>query len=78
MSTKRDIVALAVVLLILLFLLIHRANAGAQDQARADIKNAEGKSVGTASLRETKDGVASPMTIWPISFKVTNIFKQSG
>jgi hypothetical protein len=68
MNTKRDIVALAVVLLILLFLLIHRANAGAQNHARADIKNAEVKSVGTASLRETKDGVASPMTIWPISF----------
>ncbi len=57
LNTTRDIVALATVLLILLFLLIHTANAGAQNQARADIKNAEGKSVGTASLRETKDGV---------------------
>ena len=41
-NTTRDIVALATVLLILLFLLIHTANAGAQNQARADIKNAEG------------------------------------
>ena len=42
-NTTRDIVALATVLLILLFLLIHTANASAQNQARADIKNAEGK-----------------------------------
>ena len=41
----------------ILHLLIHPASAYAQNQARADIKNAEGKSVGTASLRETKDGV---------------------
>jgi superoxide dismutase, Cu-Zn family len=40
-----------------LFLLIYAANAGAQNQARADIKNAEGKNLGTASLREIKDGV---------------------
>ena len=63
MNTKRDILALAVVLLILLFLLIHRANAGAQDQARADIQNAEGKSIGTASLRETKDGVVMTVNV---------------
>ena len=63
LNTKRDIVALATVLLILLFLLIHTANAGAQNQARADIKNAEGKSVGTASLRETKDGVVITVNV---------------
>lgn len=62
-NTTRDIVALATVLLILLFLLIHTANAGAQNQARADIKNAEGKSVGTASLRETKDGVVMTVNV---------------
>jgi superoxide dismutase, Cu-Zn family len=62
-NTMRDIVALATVLLILLFLLIHTANAGAQNQARADIKNAEGKSVGTASLRETKDGVVITVNV---------------
>ena len=62
-NTTRDIVALATVLLILLFLLIHTANAGAQNQARADIKNAEGKSVGTASLRETKDGVVITVNV---------------
>jgi Cu-Zn family superoxide dismutase len=33
------------------------ANATEQDRARAQIKNAQGKSVGTASLRETKDGL---------------------
>ena len=31
--------------------------AMAQDRARADIKNAQGNTVGTASLRETKDGL---------------------
>jgi superoxide dismutase, Cu-Zn family len=41
----------------ILSLLSYNANAAAQDQARADIKNAEGKSVGTAAFRETKDGV---------------------
>jgi Cu-Zn family superoxide dismutase len=40
-----------------LFLLSSTANASVQTQARADIKNAEGKTVGTASLRETKDGL---------------------
>ena len=63
MNTKRDIVALATVLLILLFLLIHTASADTQNQARADIKNAEGKSVGSASLRETKDGVVMTVTV---------------
>ena len=63
MNTKLDIVALAAILLILLFLWIHSASAGTQNQARADIKNAEGKSVGTASLRETKDGVVMTVTV---------------
>ena len=31
--------------------------AMAQDRGRADIKNAQGNTVGTASLRETKDGL---------------------
>jgi superoxide dismutase, Cu-Zn family len=53
MDRKLDVIALAGIL----FVLIHSASAGAQNQARADIKNAEGKSIGTASLRETKDGV---------------------
>ena len=52
MDRKLHVMALAGIL----FLLIHTASAGAQNQARADIKNAEGKSVGTASLRETKEG----------------------
>src|SRR4029453_346425 len=53
MDRKLHVMALAGIL----FLLFHTASAYAQNQARADIKNAEGKSVGTASLRETKDGV---------------------
>jgi superoxide dismutase, Cu-Zn family len=40
-----------------LSLLSCTANAAEQDRARAEIKNAQGKSVGTASLRETKDGL---------------------
>jgi Cu-Zn family superoxide dismutase len=40
-----------------LSLLSCTANATEQGQARAEIKNAQGKSVGTASLRETKDGL---------------------
>src|SRR4029077_5897389 len=35
----------------------HARPALAQERARADIKNAQGNSVGTASLRETKDGL---------------------
>lgn len=31
--------------------------AGAQERARAELKNADGKSVGTAEFRETKEGV---------------------
>ena len=40
-----------------IFLLSYTVNASAQNRARADIKNVEGKTVGTASLRETKDGL---------------------
>ena len=47
----------------ILFLLIHTASAYAQNQARADIQNAEGKSIGTASLRETKDGVVMTVNV---------------
>jgi Cu-Zn family superoxide dismutase len=47
----------------ILFLLIHALSAHAQNQARADIKNAEGKSVGTAFLRETKDGVLMTVNV---------------
>src|SRR5205823_2449600 len=59
MKRKLDVVALAGIL----SLLIYTTNAGAQNQARADIKNAEGKSVGTAFLRETKDGVLMTVNV---------------
>jgi superoxide dismutase, Cu-Zn family len=53
MDRKLDVI----VLVGILFIVIQTASAYAQNQARADIKNAEGKSVGTASLRATKDGL---------------------
>jgi Cu-Zn family superoxide dismutase len=53
MGRKLNVIALAVIL----FLSIHTASANAQNQERADIKNAEGKTIGTASLFATKDGV---------------------
>src|SRR5262245_11659971 len=53
MGRKLNVIALAV----MLFLSIHTASANAQNQGRADIKNAEGETIGTASLRATKDGV---------------------
>ena len=59
MDIKLSVTALAGIL----FLLIYTANAIAQDQARADIQNAEGRSIGTASLRETKDGVLFTLTV---------------
>jgi superoxide dismutase, Cu-Zn family len=59
MARKLHVVALAGIL----FLLIHTASAYAQNQARADIQNAEGKSIGTASLRETKDGVVMTVNV---------------
>jgi Cu-Zn family superoxide dismutase len=40
-----------------LFLLSYTPYAIAQDRAGADIKNAQGNTVGTASLRETKNGL---------------------
>jgi Cu-Zn family superoxide dismutase len=57
MNTKLDIVALAAILLIVLFLWILTASAGTQNQAQAAIKDGAGKSVGSASLRETSSGV---------------------
>jgi superoxide dismutase, Cu-Zn family len=59
MDKRLDVMILAGIL----FLLIHVASAYAQNHARADIKNAEGKSVGTASLRETKDGVLMTVNV---------------
>lgn len=59
MDRKLHIMALAGIL----FVLIHAVSAHAQNQARADIKNAEGKSVGTAFLRETKDGVLMTVNV---------------
>ena len=59
MDRKLHVMALAGIL----FLFIYTANAGAQNQARADIKNAEGKSVGSASLRETKDGALMTVNV---------------
>jgi Cu-Zn family superoxide dismutase len=59
MDRKLDVMALAGIL----FFLIYTTNAGAQNRAHADIINAEGKSIGTASLRETKDGVVMTVTV---------------
>jgi Cu-Zn family superoxide dismutase len=63
MNTKRDIVALATVLLILLFLLIHMANAAAQTQARADIQDGAGKNIGSAVLSERGGGVLMTVNV---------------
>jgi superoxide dismutase, Cu-Zn family len=46
-----------------LSLLSYTGNAAEQDRARAEIKDAQGKSVGTASLRETKDGVLTTVNV---------------
>jgi Cu-Zn family superoxide dismutase len=59
MDRKIHVMALAGILL----LLIHTASAYAQNHARADIKNAEGKTVGTASVRGTMDGVLLTVNI---------------
>jgi superoxide dismutase, Cu-Zn family len=48
---------MTVVLIAILLLLGYMASANAQDWARANIKDAQGKSVGNASYRQTKDGV---------------------
>ena len=53
MNRNLHVIALAGILL----LSIPAVSAYAQDRGRADIKNAEGKTIGTASLRGTKDGV---------------------
>ena len=53
MHTKSGAIALVGIL----YLLTHTANGLAQSEARADIKNSEGKIVGTAFFRETKDGM---------------------
>jgi Cu-Zn family superoxide dismutase len=53
MGRKLNVIALAVIL----FLSNHTASANAQNQGRAHIKNGEGETIGTASLRATKDGV---------------------
>jgi superoxide dismutase, Cu-Zn family len=53
MNRKMNVLALVGAL----SLLNHTANASALDRARAEIKDAQGKSIGTASLRETKDGL---------------------
>lgn len=53
MSRKMSMVAFVGIL----SLLSYPADVGAENRAHADLKDAKGKSVGTASLRETKDGV---------------------
>src|SRR5438477_5900428 len=45
----------------LLFSLTSTANA--QERAHADLKNADGKTVGTATLRQTKEGVSISIQI---------------
>ena len=49
--------------------------ARAQERARAEIKNAEGKSVGTAGLRQTKGGVviALRLTALPPGLQAVHI-----
>jgi Cu/Zn superoxide dismutase len=45
-------------MLVIVFLLVVPHSAViAQERARAELKNAEGKAVGTADLRQTKEGV---------------------
>jgi Cu-Zn family superoxide dismutase len=63
MKTKLDVVWLAATLLILLFLLIHMANAGAQAQARAELKDSTGKAVGSAMLTERGNGVLISISV---------------
>ena len=57
MKTKLDVVWLAATLLIVLFLWIRMADAGAQVQARADLKDSAGKNIGSAMLTERGNGV---------------------
>jgi Cu-Zn family superoxide dismutase len=44
-------------------LLIHTSSAYAQHQARAEIKNAAGNGIGSAALRESKDGVVITVNV---------------
>lgn len=53
MNRKVALIAVAAALWLLSFV----GSALAQSEARAELKDAEGKSVGVATLRETKDGV---------------------
>jgi len=53
MNRKINLLALAAAIL----LLSYAPLVAAEERARADIKNAQGNTVGTASLRETKDGL---------------------
>jgi Cu-Zn family superoxide dismutase len=57
MNTRLDVILLAAALLIVLFLWIRTADAGAQAQGRADLKDTAGKSVGRAALSERGNGV---------------------
>jgi len=47
----------------ILFLSLHTVSGHAQNRGHADIKNAEGKTIGTASLRGTKDGVVLTINV---------------
>jgi Cu-Zn family superoxide dismutase len=59
MNGKINAIALAGVL----SLFSYTGEASAQNQGRAELKNAEGKSVGTAHLRETKNGVLIALNV---------------
>jgi superoxide dismutase, Cu-Zn family len=57
MNMRLDVIELVAILLIVLFLWIRMADAGAQFQAHADLKDNAGKSVGRAVLTERGNGV---------------------
>src|SRR5215813_10759306 len=59
MNRKVRVMALAEILT----LSIPTASVHVQDRGHADIKNAEGKTIGTASLRGTKDGVVLTINV---------------
>jgi len=54
---------IAIVLAFTVGLISYATNATAESYARADIKDAAGKTVGTASLRDTKDGVLITLNV---------------
>ena len=54
---------IAIVLAFTVGLISYATNAVAESHARADIKDAEGKTVGTASLRDTRDGVLITLNV---------------